>query len=51
VEVTARPAVSDLERRPILENKPFNDATILNGMDGAPVHKHARALIGKNELH
>jgi hypothetical protein len=51
VEVTARLAVSDLERGPVLENEPFNDGTIMNGMHGAPVHKHARALIRNNELH
>jgi hypothetical protein len=50
-EVAARPAVANLERGLVLENKPFNDATILNGMNGAPVHKHARALVGEDELH
>jgi hypothetical protein len=50
-KVAAGPAISNLKRRLVLENKPFQDAIILNGMNGAPVHKHARALVGKNELH
>ena len=50
-EVAARPAISNVERGLVLENKPFNDATILDGKNGAPVHKHAGALVRKNELH
>jgi hypothetical protein len=45
-EVAARTVVSDLERGPVLENKPLHNAIIMDGENGTPVHKHTRSLVG-----